>query len=67
MLILIPVRSVVKYFPLPVLVANKNIRKKLEQGSFNSATFDVSSALIKTSQITSVGAFSAKFNINTEK
>ena len=39
-----PVRSVVKYFPLPVLVANKNIRKKLEQGSFNSATFDISSA-----------------------
>ena len=42
--ILIPVRSVVKYFSLLVLVANKNIRKKMEQGSFNSATFDVSSA-----------------------
>ena len=36
-------RSVVKYFPLPVLVANKNIRKKLEQGYFNSAIFDISS------------------------
>ena len=61
------VRSVVKYFSLPVLVANKNIRKKLEQGSFNSTTFDVSSACIKTSQITSVGAFFVKFDINTEK